>query len=482
MKIKNIILSSVLLMSAIGIFYSCDKIEEPFFKPVYTERIVFTELITDATSLNQDLYDKFGELNNSSNLVQPMIVLSDDNGAGKQLKETYKINSDEAMINRALQNSNFGIAQKDWSTVLTSELKKKGEFNLTLEGEIDFADTTFNADYTVTSLNGYNSPLQTSVYVLEDSVNVNGTIVSNVLRTSKENINDFANLQRNENASHSFSINLSGFSISQIYKLKVIIILTDATTKEILQVNHQEIGSINFSKKQNVFIEDFTGQHCTFCPKAHEEITRLESVFGNKVVAMAIHYGWQADADAEYPVDYKTNVGTIIGDYFADQSEPLPFGFVNRVKHGDNLKLDYTAWDFEVNRITTQTAKAGIAIDASITGNNLVANVYVKAFEKLDTLVKIQGFIIESHMHSKQKFYEAPWEIDDYEQNHVLRASINGDWGEDLTNTPFNKNQIINKQFSYSLSSEWVPENLSLIIIIYNSTSEEIIQVEEKEL
>ncbi len=490
MNIKNIILSSVLLVSAISFFYSCDKIDEPYFKEVYTDRSVLTEMISDAQQFDANSYADFVTLTSNNPLVIPMIVLSGDNSvSGNSEAATSIINEfslstsdDLCMINRRTNSSGFGIAKSNWESQLNSELKQKGEFNLTLEGEIDFADTTFKADYTVTSLNGYSEPIQTSVYVLEDSVNVNGTIVSNLLRESNENISDIANLKRNENASNSLAIDLSRFSVSQIYKLKVLIILKDAVSKEVLQVTHQEIGSINFDKQQKALIEDFTGQHCTFCPKAHEEITRLEGVFGDKVVAMAIHYGWQADTDADYPVDYKTTVGTAIGDHFADQSDPLPFGFVNRVKHGNNWKLDFGQWDAEVNRITSLTAKAGIAIEANITNNTLEANVYVKAFEQLDTLVKIQGFIIESHMHSKQKFYEAPWEIDDYEQNHVLRASVNGNWGEDLTPAPFAADQIIKKQFSYTLSSDWVPENLALIVIVYNSISEEIIQVEEKEL
>jgi len=86
-------------------------------------------------------------------------------------------------------------------------------------------------------------------------------------------------------------------------------------------------------------------------------------------------------------------------------------------------------------------------------------------------------------MFSAQLWYgNNPDYIENYEHNHVLRASINGDWGENLNTVAFNQNQIINKQFNYTLNSNWQTENLSLIIIVYDSVSKEILQVEKKDL
>ena len=47
--------------------------------------------------------------------------------------------------------------------------------------------------------------------------------------------------------------------------------------------------------EKNVLIEDFTGQRCSNCPLAHEEVERLQFAYGrNRVIAVAIHGGPQA--------------------------------------------------------------------------------------------------------------------------------------------------------------------------------------------
>ena len=146
----------------------------------------------------------------------------------------------------------------------------------------------------------------------------------------------------------------------------------------------------------------------------------MQNTFGEKVVGIAIHYAWQADTDVDFPVDYKTTVGTAIADEFAGEAEDLPYGFVNRINDGTDRIVQRGEWDAEVSRITAMSAKAGIDIDAEIDNTTLDVTVYVKAFEQLDGLIKVQGFITESHLHSKQKDHDAtPDIVEDYEQNHV---------------------------------------------------------------
>lgn len=478
MNIQKILGATFLIAFSLGLFYSCDKIEEPFFKPVYSDRNTVTELVTDSASLDPNLYNQFTTLNATSNSIIPLVILSNDNDAGYSLASTYQVDNGEAMINRVQNNSKFGIDASKWTQQLSVELDKKGEFNLEIDGSYKQASQNYEGTLSITSNNGCDFPVNYSILAVEDSVEINSVNCMNVLRKTEENQLVATSMQRSQKLDKTINFDLS--SLNYISKTKLIFILQNGNTKEILQAIEEPLTGLEFSKQQNVLIEDFTGQHCTYCPKAHEELARLQNLYGKKVVGMAIHYGWQADADAEFPVDYKTEVGTAIGDHFADQSEPLPFGFINRIKHGSKYKLDWAQWDAEVNRLTPLPAKVGIAIsEAKIENGTLTSSVYVKAFEQLDTIVKIQGFIIESHLHSKQKFYEAPWEIDDYEQNHVLRASINGIWGEELASAPISQNQIINKNFTFTVDNAWVPENLDLIIMVYNSVSEEILQVEE---
>ena len=58
---------------------------------------------------------------------------------------------------------------------------------------------------------------------------------------------------------------------------------------------------IEVTAKKNVLIEDFTGQYCVNCPKAADEIQRMQadSTIGEHVIAVSIHGGSMSKHDSE---------------------------------------------------------------------------------------------------------------------------------------------------------------------------------------
>ena len=46
--------------------------------------------------------------------------------------------------------------------------------------------------------------------------------------------------------------------------------------------------------ERRVLLEDFTGQKCRNCPKAHREISSLKEVYGDNLIAVSIHAGGYA--------------------------------------------------------------------------------------------------------------------------------------------------------------------------------------------
>ena len=487
MKLKQLILSVLLILLSLSIFFSCDKVEEPYFKPVYTDRYVLTELIADAQTLNSNIYSDFTTLCSGNSLSIPMLVLSGDTSvlgnsiASKQITNQFKLGTNDSliMINRSSYQSNIGIAYNLWESALQSESNKKGEFNIETEGQLEYTTNLFTGTYSVSSLNGYSNSLSVSIYVLEDSLLVNGVKTMNVLRDAQENIALAPKMQRSESISKSFSCDLSSFK--KLNRIKLLFVLKDTHTEEVLQLAQQSIQGIEFYKKQKILVEDFTGHKCGNCPPAHEELASLQNVYGAQVIPMAIHFGYYAETDNNYTTDFTTSAGTSIGNYFNVVSTPK--GMVNRTGDEGSKLLSSSAWDAAISQLTSNTPSIGIAIDAQIVSNTIEAKVYVKAFEQNDTLMKIQVFILENGIIDKQLYYgHDPEDIEDYEHEHVLRASINGDWGEDLTEAPFKKDKLLRKTYSYSLNSDWNPSNLMLVVIVYNDITKTISQVEELHL
>ena len=237
-----------------------------------------------------------------------------------------------------------------------------------------------------------------------------------------------------------------------------------------------------FNNNQNILLENFIGHRCGNSPNATEEINSLISTYGSQVIPICIHFGYFSRPFPGYQTDYTSAVGDAIGNEFNVQITPS--GMINRKGESDKL-IDWAAWNTEINNLVSQSPKVGIIVEASTDINNthLDVKLWIKAFESNNDLLKIQGFIIESQLLSEQIWYDNnPEYIEDYEHNYVLRGGINGISGTELSSTPINKDQIIEKNYSYNLDPLWVKENLSVIIIVYNSLSKEILQVEKQQL
>ncbi|MBN2670012.1 MAG: Omp28-related outer membrane protein [Bacteroidales bacterium] len=469
---------------------SCDKIEEPYFKPVYTERITLSELVADASNIDESNYNDFINTCSAYNNTLTMLILSGNTDIAGNSSEAnsivsmLSINTQDslAMFDRKTVNGLYGVQKSFWNDALNNASSQQTIFNLSIDGSLNQSTQTFAGEVEVRCTNGYQTETKLTLYVVRDSVVCNNIVCNNVLTEAHELAN-FSEFRREQSETVDLNIDLSEYNNLDL--ISMIVVLTNNSNYEILQASEQFVSGITFTRTQNVLIEDFTGHLCGSCPRAHEEITRLHDLYGHQLIPMAIHYdpsGYFTSVTADYPDDFRTEIANEIGSSMGVQFNPI--GYVNRIGSYSDKTIDFPFWENKFLELKNKEAKAGVVIDAIRNSNLLSASVYVKAFEQLDTLVKIQGFILEDGIISKQTDYNAyPTDIEDYEHNHVLRASINGLWGEDLTEVPFAQNSIVQKEFNFTLDqNKWNVENLTLIIIIYNDLTREIIQVESVKL
>jgi len=485
MKKLSLYISLVVLI--LGSFYACDKIEEPFFKPVYTEVTVAGELFADAATLDELTYSNFINLTSGSDEVSSILILSGDTSlegnslAANQLVSKLGISVQTPIV--AFNRKDLtGIPQSNWQSALEQAIAEETEFILEIDYETDSLNHTVNGICNIKSLNNYSQAISASVYIIEDSVRLSSFAVDRLLREASFNLFELPMMVRE--VEHDFSFNIDISEIKKIEKMSVVVILENKATGVILQTgeNKKQTTEIEFSTKQKFLIEDFTGHQCGSCPNAHIELASLHNLYGDQIVPLAIHYGYFAEISTQYPTNFITPIATHIGDYFAIPYTPV--GMVNRMGATDNKLVDHGNWGTVIANHKDSAPLLGMAIkDAKVENNKIVAAVYVKAYETIDTLLKIQYFIAESHIIAPQLFYNHdPERIADYEHNHVLRASANGLWGEDLTSVPYYKNKVVGYNLSFNLSSEWNADNLHLIVIVYNDVTKEILQVESADL
>lgn len=227
--------------------------------------------------------------------------------------------------------------------------------------------------------------------------------------------------------------------------------------------------------ESRVLIEDHTGQKCPNCPDAARLIHTFQLSYGERIVPVAIHSQMQGIMEPE-------GLGNELGNTYYKywKMEYKPAGLVNRLDGGDGRVLDKTIWDFAVTYALSMETPLDIRVKARQQDDDPTkADVDVKVIctrEGQSASGRLQVWITEDGIIAEQD--DMGKHIADYEHNHVLRAAVNGDWGEPVSVSGLADAQ----EFSYTatLKPEWQARNLSIVAFVYNDDG--VVQVVSRKL
>jgi len=256
---------------------------------------------------------------------------------------------------------------------------------------------------------------------------------------------------------------------------------------------------VNPEKK--VLIEDFTGHRCTFCPSATREISAIQDIYGDQVIAIAIHPTGAGNftqpyssSETDFQYDWRTSWGDNWDEQFQVSNASLPKGMVNRI--GDQSKiLEKEEWA----AIVADELKKEVdyKINITSTANSVTLSTEIK--NDINGNFKYVVCLTESNIINWQK--DGTLNIEDYEHNDVLRTVLADEELSSTTN--YLAGQIIEKTIEYDLTAleqlnieysyqneslgngiagGWDASNMSVVVYIYNDITKEILQVEEVHL
>ena len=212
---------------------------------------------------------------------------------------------------------------------------------------------------------------------------------------------------------------------------------------------------------KNVLLEDFTGQKCVYCPKGIAVIEQLEGVYGDRLVAVAIHGGDLGFAGNAKMVGLATDLGDTYYDYWKLEYQPV--GLVDR-----GTPTDLDGWAKAVSDEMTKQSETKMEAMATLSGNTV--NITVKE-ERLGNSYtgKLQVWLLEDGITALQMMPDGS-SNPDFVHNHVLRASVNGVWGEDVT---LNKGETKTQTLTQNVDEDWKAENLSVVAFLYSGKNVE---------
>jgi hypothetical protein len=237
---------------------------------------------------------------------------------------------------------------------------------------------------------------------------------------------------------------------------------------------------------QKIYIEEFTGHRCTYCPGGARELAAIMDEDPD-VVATAIHCTDLANPlSGVFANDYKTPMGDIICAEF--NIVGLPKATINRVETGSATTrgIAPNRWRRTLADIDRNDVKAGIQLYCTVdeAKKEIEAKVAVTIIKEIQNPVQICLVLQQDSIISGQ--IDAGTQIDDYVHMHMLRAGFNGNFGSRLTS-----NGIVSAQnkysttfrFSYgnSLPNPKIPlviKHSSVVAYLIDMKTKEVIQVE----
>lgn len=226
--------------------------------------------------------------------------------------------------------------------------------------------------------------------------------------------------------------------------------------------------------EKTVLMTEFTGQRCPNCPDGAEIIHSLSEANSGKFVAVAMHPSESGFCEPIGPVKLTS---PIADEYFRYYGRPanfptasIDFGSLNESKDG---------WSADVmtvlnSAVPPATLHALPSYDDS--SRTLTARCEVSFTENVDAETSLLLLITEDGIVGPQQSRQGL--IRDYVFNHILRASMNGTWGESI-GSGFQAGESVTVEANLKLADNWNPENCNVVAVLLDTRTRRALQAAE---
>lgn len=242
---------------------------------------------------------------------------------------------------------------------------------------------------------------------------------------------------------------------------------------------------------KRALLEDYTGHFCPNCPDAAAKAALIDSVYGDKVIIVAVHSNdYFSKPRPNLPEDFRTEAGTAWYNFFGIATAGLPNGMINRANFPQKAHIVYhDLWPSKVANVLSQIPEIDINISSSFDTitQKLTGKITTKFLKTIKKKLIIQLLITEDNIIAPQQNHTEI--VPNYVHRHMLRDVVNGIWGAQLTNGIIANtvDSELTYNFNYTLKQNFTPDtpginwkNASLVVFIYDSDTYEILQANEK--
>lgn len=239
--------------------------------------------------------------------------------------------------------------------------------------------------------------------------------------------------------------------------------------------------------EKKILLEDYTGHTCVYCAGAAVEAEHLKELYGDNLVVVAVHAGffaWPVPNDPYLSDDFRTDAGEEWNDFFNVQGNPV--GLVNRIEYADGYLVPPDRWNTNIVDALEDPVQARLEIvnefdEETRTLTTTVSTRFLADFsDPINLLVCItQDSIVGGQKNLEPEIGDTPL-IEEYVFMHMMRGSLNGNWGELITNdSPVQVGKEYSKTYTKVFPEELIPEHCHLVAFAFHEQSKTVIQAEE---
>ena len=244
------------------------------------------------------------------------------------------------------------------------------------------------------------------------------------------------------------------------------------------------------SGNKKVLIEDYTGHGCPNCPDAAVTAHTLKEQFCDRIVIVTVHAGYFAtpyfDDDTIFAADFTTEAGNTWDTFFGNSLKGNPNGLVDRTVFNDSYVIFPQSWGEVADKLLLEPAEATVVLnnDFDNSNNTLTTTVNTEFLNDMPGAYKVivcitQDNIISPQENNNHEIGDVPIDSN-YVHNHVLRASLNGSWGENVSSTG---NVAMGVKYEHTYTKQfpeaWKPEDCHVVAFVYDEETKQVLQVEE---
>lgn len=242
---------------------------------------------------------------------------------------------------------------------------------------------------------------------------------------------------------------------------------------------------------QNVLLEDYTGHTCVNCPAAADVAKDIYTKNPERVALVAVHAGPFAKPEPpDYAADYRTEAGEALDAVFRISRVGNPNGLVNRTRYNTKLVLGVTNWEPATNALLSQQPAVDLALSHTYYAakRTIVATVQATYVKPGENDYSVCVWITEDSIVGDQADNRRnPSHVKDYVFEHMLRVSMNGTFGDSLTQELKPAGSTVTKTIRYTLpeTAAWRLDKCELIAFVIrrkDDQTREVVQVVKQKL